>query len=787
MFGKSRRQAAGTRRVTGNALTSAVRPVIDSLEKRSLMSAGDLDTTFAGTGFVVENLDGLSEGWAVAVDTSTNKIIAGGHNGSQIALLRYLSNGTPDPTFDGDGVFTTQININNENEDVQDVLLVGGQILVTGTLTDDDTGDADIYLMRLNDDGTVASINVYNQPGVQVASEMTADADGNVYIVGTDGSDAFVLKTDAAGTPDAGFGSGGFATVDFGGESFSSIALQANGAGTADDQVILGGNIDGDAVLARINGSDGSIDTTYGPDDTGVSELIPLVTYRGIAIAADNSVFGVTETFGPGGNVVMAVRKYDADGSLVDAFDGDGEAIADTGLGFTATGYGVTLAGSQVIAVGFSSDDNTGNVAAIVARWDATTGVIDAGFGNAGIASVNAQDINLGFEVAVDGNGDIVIVGATAPADASSAGFLTARIQGADDAPPVTPVHVDGNGDLIIPGTSGNDVFSVVSEGSDVRVFYNSINAGVFSFSGVIRATGLAGDDSITIANDVSANSIITGGIGNDTITGGGGNDSITGGADNDVISGQSGDDTLRGNAGTDSLNGGDDNDDIHGGADSDTSIGGNGNDSIANDGGDDELTGGAGDDTLRAGGGADEVHGDSGNDSILGGVGNDSLFGDGDNDTINGGAGDDFIDGGSGNDDLNGQGGSDIVLGGIGNDTVQGGAERDILIGGDNADSIIGNADEDILIAGTTTHDGNQATLSSALATWNGPGTYASRVATLGSTTFRTSGIITVFDDGDVDTLAGGAGTDWFLFNSDPGAIDLTDIKPAETGTDID
>jgi len=37
------------------------------------------------------------------------------------------------------------------------------------------------------------------------------------------------------------------------------------------------------------------------------------------------------------------------------------------------------------------------------------------------------------------------------------------------------------------------------------------------------------------------------------------------------------------------------------------------------------------------------------------------------------------------------------------------------------------------------------------------------------------------------IDTLTGGAGTDWFIFNNDGSNIDIIDLKKGETGTDVD
>ena len=100
-------------------------------------------------------------------------------------------------------------------------------------------------------------------------------------------------------------------------------------------------------------------------------------------------------------------------------------------------------------------------------------------------------------------------------------------------------------------------------------------------------------------------------------------------------------------------------------------------------------------------------------------------------------------------------------------------------------------------MIAGVTAHDANQAALAAIQQEWVRTDLgFAARVAHLeggagglnGSTfliaTAAAGQTETVFDDGAKDTLTGGAGQDWFLFNIDgPGVMDVgTDMTSFET-----
>ncbi|QDU21299.1 PKD domain-containing protein [Urbifossiella limnaea] len=152
-------------------------------------------------------------------------------------------------------------------------------------------------------------------------------------------------------------------------------------------------------------------------------------------------------------------------------------------------------------------------------------------------------------------------------------------------------------------------------------------------------------------------------------------------------------------------------------------------------------------------------------------------------------GAGDDLVQvaggvtvpltvfGGTGNDLLKAGGGNSILVGGDGCDVLLGGNGRDILIGGRGSDLIGGQGADDILIAGYTAFDGNLAALDLVRAEWSSARCFSDRVANLsgtgttgvnGEAVLRATGpTATVFDDAACDLLAGGGGSDWFIFNS--------------------
>jgi Ca2+-binding RTX toxin-like protein len=126
---------------------------------------------------------------------------------------------------------------------------------------------------------------------------------------------------------------------------------------------------------------------------------------------------------------------------------------------------------------------------------------------------------------------------------------------------------------------------------------------------------------------------------------------------------------------------------------------------------------------------------------------------------------------GGGGGDLLVGGAGPSILLGEAGNDTLNGGVGRTLMIGGDGADTLTGGSPDDLLVGGRTAHDSDSVALRRIMAEWAlTTATFSTRVNNIRAGTFSDGTVArmlglnsdTVFDDGAVDNLSGGAGSDW-------------------------
>jgi Ca2+-binding RTX toxin-like protein len=126
------------------------------------------------------------------------------------------------------------------------------------------------------------------------------------------------------------------------------------------------------------------------------------------------------------------------------------------------------------------------------------------------------------------------------------------------------------------------------------------------------------------------------------------------------------------------------------------------------------------------------------------------------------------------------------VVIGNGGNDSLTGSTSgRDILFGGTGMDSLNGLGGDDILFGGQTSYDNSPSLLKDLHSEWKSTRTYQQRVDNLrggpitgtplnGDRLLANHPVDTLLDDGEVDTLIGGTGMDWFIKATDDILADL-------------
>jgi uncharacterized delta-60 repeat protein len=371
-------------------------------------SGGSLDPTFDGDGRVTTDL-GAKEGARAVAVLSDGKILVASTN----ALVRYEPSGALDATFDGDGV------CNSPGFPAADMAIApDGKIVLVGTVNDPDTL-ADIAVARFNADCTPDTtfggdglVTTDYDDSNDGAHGVVVQPDGKVVVIGfTDASHelgtGIVGRYLADGTPDPSFGFGDpfpYGVPDYP----SDVALQPDGkivvAGEAYQLSGGGAHLRFAVARFRANGNrdtsfsgDGAVRTRFGADRSDGAAAV--------AIQADGKILAAGYTR-KGASSDFALARYKPGGRLDTAFSGDGKQRTDFG-GRSDGASGVVLqANGRAVLAGFAG----GRFA--VARYR-TGGKLDATFGGDGKVRTRfgSNDGDSASDVALQADGRILVGG----------------------------------------------------------------------------------------------------------------------------------------------------------------------------------------------------------------------------------------------------------------------------------------------------------------------------------------------------------------------------------------
>ena len=480
---------------------------------------------------------------AVALQAD-GKILAAGSSANvgstftNAIVVRLTSGGDLDPTFQDQnsgvaGAATPVAGVINDLAVQPDGKIVFGGVFHTFPPND---GKGNFTFGRLNSDGN--GDNTFN-PGTppdeppsdgdvidfgddDVAFALALQSDGPIVLAGHTGdntnSDVAVARYIPGTGPDAGFGSGGKFTYNYGTDTRdegTGVAVQPDGK----IDVAGGGSAQQDFALSRLTSSgapDNSLDgaSTVGADFGAQDEA------DGLALQAN----GKMVLAGNGGSPSsFAIARFQPGGAPDETFGPGGKRT-------------VTFANGESFA----------------------------------------------FAVALQPDGRIVLVGETLPGDnpIPAAARLEGDAPSAGGSPAPEPGSGTTGPNPGTTGPASSPSLSVPRCGGRAATIVGT--SGNDRLKGTKRTdviAGLAGNDRIS---GLGANDVICGGSGNDKLLGGSGKDRLFGNNGKDLLSGGSGNDTLAGGAGRDSLDGGAGRDRLNGNAGKDKLNGGPGNDRCA-------------------------------------------------------------------------------------------------------------------------------------------------------------------------------------------------------------
>jgi uncharacterized delta-60 repeat protein len=300
---------------------------------------GDFDYGFGDRGLVRFGFGHGSDELMSMTQDLDGKYVVAGHvaNGlhRELAIARFNTDGTLDPTFDGDGKLITSFapNLSTTDLPVPIRLQSNGKLVVAcGWRTG--SGNSDFMVARFNADGSpdlTFSGDGFVTTDIFGANDqvggMAIQLDGKIVVVGHafsgSNSDFTVVRYDTTGALDPTFDGDGIVTVGFGfSDQAHAVAIQPDGkilvVGRAEVALVNYG-----VAMLRLN-PDGTLDGSFDGDGKVTSDLSVGSDYA-LAVGFQTSIIDPTKiVIGGGSNNRMAVLRYNLNGSLDTTFDGDG-------------------------------------------------------------------------------------------------------------------------------------------------------------------------------------------------------------------------------------------------------------------------------------------------------------------------------------------------------------------------------------------------------------------------------------------------------------------------------
>lgn len=242
-------------------------------------AAGRVDTSFAG-GVVRTPVDiGEDVAQAVAVQADGKVIVAGASataTGTWISLTRYQRDGALDPTFGTGGKLITPVGTQRNDGAGAVAVQADGRIVVAGSSQSATTG-LDFAVVRYQANGTLDP--TFGTSG-KVVVDFAGDADrawalliqpdGRIVVGGSanlgsasTGVDFALLRLNADGTPDNGFGQGGKVTTPMAAFAGTDVVRALGWQTVAGQGRIVAAGGEGDFALARYT-TDGTLDAGWG-------------------------------------------------------------------------------------------------------------------------------------------------------------------------------------------------------------------------------------------------------------------------------------------------------------------------------------------------------------------------------------------------------------------------------------------------------------------------------------------------------------------------------------------
>jgi uncharacterized delta-60 repeat protein len=365
---------------------------------------GSLDETFGGEGGRSFGFGGYEVARGVVAQPD-GRIVAAGVADGDFLVTRLLAHGSPDATFGQGG--TRKLDFGGYWDEATAIARqADGRLVVAGhTFTDGGNG---LAVGRLTANGTPDAtfdgdgLRMLDFPGYDYAYAVLVQPDGRIVLAGQggEGSDFAITRLNADGSLDTSFGDGGRVTVDLGAWDVAmAVARQADGGLVLAGQTSAGS----DVAVVRLTAG-GAPDPTFDGDGRKTFGYAGDDAARAVMVQPDGRI--VVAGYG-GPDTTLAVTRLGPDGAFDTTFDQDGSRGVDFGGYEFGTGA-VLQRNGRIVVAGHTS---TGGGDTAVARLN-PDGTPDTTFSLDGRATFDhAGGLDQANAIALQPNGRLVLAG----------------------------------------------------------------------------------------------------------------------------------------------------------------------------------------------------------------------------------------------------------------------------------------------------------------------------------------------------------------------------------------
>ncbi len=357
----------------------------------------EADLSSVANGIVITSLSAADdEAYDMALQND-GKIIFSGYSKTDFVLVRYLSNGTLDPSFGSGGIVRTALHCVNPIASAV-ALQSDGKIVVAGSSNNGQTND--FAVIRYNINGSLD--NSFGKQGIVItsltdgddnATDVSVQKDGKIVVAGCSNSgsttDFATIRYLQDGTLDPSFGKGGIVLTSFsmGYDQAEAMAIQPDG------KIVLTGYSNTNIATVRYN-TDGRLDKSFGKDGIVITSIRSGEDEaEDIYLQPDGKIV-VAGVSSNGLNNDFALIRYNPNGSLDASFGKAGIVVTSIRNGDDQAATLCIQADGKIIAAGSSSNGIDYDFALI--RYNAD-GSLDDSYGNKGVV---LTDIRKGNDLA---------------------------------------------------------------------------------------------------------------------------------------------------------------------------------------------------------------------------------------------------------------------------------------------------------------------------------------------------------------------------------------------------